>query len=80
MTLWAFGLLGTKNFPQPMGSFYCIGGVIAFTACLKAVIWFGYFSYLWMRGRYFRGASLVERCGAIVSKDNNQLGVEKVRF
>jgi hypothetical protein len=54
--------------------------VIAFTACLKAVIWFGYFSYLWMRGRYFRGASLVERCGAIVSKDNNQLGVEKVRF
>jgi len=80
MTLWAFGLSGMKNFPQPTGSFYCIGGVIAFTACLKAVIWFGYFSYLWMSGKYFRGASLVERCGAIVSKDYNQLGVEEVRF
>jgi Na+-driven multidrug efflux pump len=72
MSLWAFGLMGMENFPQPEGNFYCIGGVIAFTACMKAVIWFGYFSYLWMSGRYFRGASLVgegQQCGVIVSKD-----------
>ncbi|KAL3797173.1 hypothetical protein ACHAW5_006035 [Stephanodiscus triporus] len=59
MTLWAFGLSGMENFPKPTGDFYCIGGVIAFTACMKAIIWFGYFSYLWMSGRYLRGASLV---------------------
>jgi hypothetical protein len=71
MTLWAFGLLGTKNFPQPMGSFYCIGGVIAFTACLKAVIWFGYFSYLWMSGRYF--------CVTTREKNDSEVSVDSKR-
>lgn len=59
MTLWAFGISGMENFPQPTGDFYCIGGVIALTASIKAVIWFGYFLSLWISGKYFRGARIV---------------------
>ena len=72
MTLWAFGILEMEQFPLLTGDFFCIAGVIAFTASVKAFIWFSYFSYLRISGRYFKGSSVVID-GDRVGKDYREL-------